>query len=195
MTPTFIHLVRHGNVHNPENVIYGRLPGFFLSHTGQTEARRLGKHLATKPIRAIYSSPLDRARETATYIAAHHDDVPVTYDDRLLETLFPYEGSKQSAFANWNFYADEIIENGGERMEDIAKRMTEMLGEIAQKHRGHHVVAVSHGDPIMITKEHYRNQGNVLLENIHGDTYVPTAHGFLLTFSPDGSTTVVEIEP
>ena len=68
--PTRITLVRHGEVHNPGGVYYGRLPRFGLSDYGRALAVAAGKHLRyTRPV-ALYTSPMLRARETAALITA-----------------------------------------------------------------------------------------------------------------------------
>ena len=69
---TTILLVRHADVHNPADVVYGRLPRFGLSSVGREEATRTAATLAGEPLAAIYSSPQLRARQTAETIAAHH---------------------------------------------------------------------------------------------------------------------------
>src|SRR4051812_3441114 len=61
--------IRHGEVHNPEGVIYAGLPGYGLSDTGRTQAAAMAEALKGLPVTAIYASPLDRAVETATLIA------------------------------------------------------------------------------------------------------------------------------
>src|SRR5688572_20018142 len=68
-----VHLVRHGEVANPQRVIYGRLPGFVLSVRGRTEAEQAARRLQEREVGAIYASPLERTVETATIIAAPHE--------------------------------------------------------------------------------------------------------------------------
>src|SRR2546425_801990 len=60
-----LYLVRHGTVYNPESILYRRLPGFVLSEQGRAEAAQAGEFLRHEPLRIIYHSPLERARETA----------------------------------------------------------------------------------------------------------------------------------
>lgn len=82
--PTDVLLVRHGQVRNPNHVVYGHLPGFDLDPTGVSEAHAVGRHLSTLPIARVVSSPLIRAVHTATAIARRHDLAVVT-DERLIE--------------------------------------------------------------------------------------------------------------
>ncbi len=67
---TQISFVRHGHVHNPGAVLYGRLPGFRLDRQGVQDAQRAGRALRGKNITAIFSSPLLRARQTAREVLA-----------------------------------------------------------------------------------------------------------------------------
>lgn len=180
---TTIYLVRHGHVHNPENIFYGRLPGFRLSETGREEATKLGKHLGTKKLAAIYASPLERTKETATFIQTHHPHLSITPDKRLIEVYSPLEGRSFAELAptNWNWFLPEYIARGGETMEAIWDRMHHFLQEAATKHHGEEIAVVSHGDPIMITK--VMASGKPLrFESIRGEGYVETATGIELRF-------------
>lgn len=60
---TTISFVRHGRVHNPRGVIYGRLPNFRLSREGMNDAERAGLQLSSSPLEAVYASPLLRTRQ------------------------------------------------------------------------------------------------------------------------------------
>ena len=70
---TIVHLLRHGEVHNPEGVLYGRLPGYQLSELGRAMAQRIADHLADADIAHVGASPLERAQETAQPIADAHE--------------------------------------------------------------------------------------------------------------------------
>ncbi|MDE0122526.1 MAG: histidine phosphatase family protein [bacterium] len=67
-----VHLVRHGEVHNPRHLVYASLPGFRLSPRGVRQTRQAGCHLAGRPLGAVWSSPLERARQTAENLAVPH---------------------------------------------------------------------------------------------------------------------------
>ena len=69
---TVVHLMRHGEVHNPEGVLYGRLPDYHLSELGKEMAERVADHLSGRDITHVVASPLERAQETAAPIAAAH---------------------------------------------------------------------------------------------------------------------------
>ena len=66
---TVVHLVRHGEVHNPEGILYGRRDGFHLSDLGRQMAEKTAAALASRDITVLRSSPLERARETAAPLA------------------------------------------------------------------------------------------------------------------------------
>jgi broad specificity phosphatase PhoE len=79
--------IRHAQVLNPEGLVYARLPGFRLSEEGRSRAKALAETLASAPVRAIYSGPLDRVAETAAILAAPHG-LSVKRDERLTEWSF-----------------------------------------------------------------------------------------------------------
>ncbi len=79
-----LHLVRHGEVHNPDHIVYADLPGFGLSELGRRQAAETAAHLAGRAVGLVVSSPLQRAIETAGFIAARHG-IGVVVDDRLTE--------------------------------------------------------------------------------------------------------------
>src|ERR1700758_5384497 len=83
-TTAVVHLVRHGEVDNPGGVLYGRLPGFYLSEAGLLVAKAAADFLAGRDITAVRSSPLERALQTAEPIAAEFG-LPIVTDGRLIE--------------------------------------------------------------------------------------------------------------
>ena len=90
-TTTVIHLLRHGEVHNPEGILYGRLPNFHLSERGRQMAELAAKWFTGRDIAVLYSSPLERARETAEPISAAFG-LPITVDERLVEAANHFQG-------------------------------------------------------------------------------------------------------
>lgn len=149
MNPTQIFLVRHGQVHNPENILYGRLPGFRLSATGRAEAERVARLLRSHPLAAVFSSPLERALETAHAIARLHPGLDVRSTERLTEVYTPFEGRS----------AIEADARGGdvytgcaapfEQPRDIVERGRRFFQQVRESYPGRPVVAVSHGDVIV----------------------------------------------
>jgi broad specificity phosphatase PhoE len=192
---TTIYLVRHGDVYNPQQVLYERLPGFPLSDLGRTQAHALGKFLSTKSLRALYASPLERTQETARIISSYHRDLTVIPEERIIEVSTPARGRKMEELAreNWNFYKKEHIEAGGERLSDIWRRMRHMFAEVRKKHAGQEIALVSHGDPIMISQLKHRGH-RLSMRAIRGNEYVPTAKGFAFVFDSFGAVEVSKLE-
>ena len=79
---TTVHLLRHGEVYNPQGVLYGRLPGYFLSDLGLEMADRAASALANRDIATVISSPMERAQQTAAPIAKTHR-VEIRHEFRL----------------------------------------------------------------------------------------------------------------
>lgn len=192
---TTIHLVRHGEVHNPQQIFYGRIPGYVLSENGIQQVHRLGKHLQHNKIKKIYASPLDRTKQTAQIIAEYFPEIKIVHDERLIEVGSPTEGQLLHTLSghNFNFYHDKYRGNG-ETINDIVERMTRAIDEFATIHTGEEIIAVSHGDPIMITRTHYGRKEKVEFAHLRSDAYIETAHGITLTFEHD-TVTVSDIIP
>jgi len=154
--PTRIYLVRHGEVHNPEKVLYGRLPGFRLSERGQKQAAMVAEFLGhpKRDIVAIVASPLQRAQETAAPIAAEYG-LPVQSDDRLIEAGNVFEGTTVGAHPaqllnpkHWPKFKNPFKPSWGEPYAEQAARLMDVIGDVRQKYAGHDVVIVSHQSPI-----------------------------------------------
>ncbi len=151
---TIVHLMRHGEVHNPDGILYGRLPGFRLSDTGRTQAQLVGDTLADHDIAAVFASPLQRAQETATPIAAAHDLTIRTNDD-LIEADNQFEGLKVSVGdgalgkpRHWAKLRDPFTPSWGEPYLQIAHRMLSAVNVARDAAPGHEVVCVSHQLPV-----------------------------------------------
>jgi len=153
-----VHLVRHGKVENPGNVIYGRLPGFHLSELGRKQAASAAGRLAAVEIGAIWSSPLERAQETAAIIGAGHD-VQIRTDERLIESGTTLEGvgrtlkSFLTTPAKWWSLRAPWRPSWGESFVEIRSRMEEAIGEaMAAVPGGNDVVIVSHETPVLVAR-------------------------------------------
>ncbi len=145
---THIHFVRHGEVLNPQGVFYGRLPHFGLSAEGRRQAEAAGRFLSGRPIIAIYSSPVLRARQTARAIAAVHPALTVHTSQLLSEVHVPIEGLPlaEGIARNWDLYTGNKPPH--ETVDDILRRMLRFVSTVRKRHAGREVVAVTHGDPI-----------------------------------------------
>ena len=151
---TAVHLVRHGEVHNPDGILYGRLPGFGLSETGRTQARRVAEHLAPADVAALFVSPMQRAQETAVPIAEKLGVDPVT-EDRLIEAANGFEGQhvgvgdgalRRPEF--WPLLRNPFRPSWGEPYLEIAHRMLGAAHRARAAAAGHEAVCVSHQLPI-----------------------------------------------
>jgi broad specificity phosphatase PhoE len=141
--------MRHGEVHNPAKILYGRMSGFYLSDAGIKQAQAAGDWLADKPIKAIYSSPMERARQTAAIVAQRHESLAPSTDKRILEVHTPYEGrpTEELAAMGWDLYTGN--EPPYESPAMVLKRVLQFFAYVAVKHQGDSVVAVAHGDVLV----------------------------------------------
>ncbi|HWG64478.1 MAG TPA: histidine phosphatase family protein [Streptosporangiaceae bacterium] len=155
---TIVHLLRHGEVYNPRGILYGRLPGYHLSEEGRLMAKAAASFLAGRDIRILWSSPLDRALETAAPLAAQFR-LDVETDDRLIEPSNHFEGTTFGVGsgalrkpANWRYLYDPFRPSWGEPYSDIAERMLSVMADAARAARGGEAVCVSHQLPIWVAR-------------------------------------------
>jgi len=150
-----IHLVRHGEVHNPEGVLYGRLPNFGLSDLGHKMALAAAEDLKAqgRRIAAIYCSPLQRTRESARPISKIFGLDPIA-DERFIEPTNVFEGTRLSASRLavrphlWRHFRNPNRPSWGEPYRDVASRMLEAMREANDSVASGDVVVVSHQMPI-----------------------------------------------
>jgi broad specificity phosphatase PhoE len=157
-TITVVHLVRHGEVENPDGVLYGRRPGYHLSDLGRQMADRVAEHLADRDIRYVVSSPLERAQETATPIAKSHS-LDIVTDERLIEAANVFEGKMFGVGdgalrrpGNWRYLTNPFRPSWGEPYIEQVVRMMGALSTARNAARGHEAVAVSHQLPIWVVR-------------------------------------------
>jgi broad specificity phosphatase PhoE len=152
---TVVHLLRHGEVHNPEGVLYGRLDGYHLSDLGHEMARTVADHLADHDVTVVVASSLQRAQETATPIAEAHG-IPITTDDRVIEAGNSFEGTRVAGMKprdflaprNWSKLTNPLTPSWGEPYAQIAQRTLAAIHDARVAARGHEAVIVSHQLPI-----------------------------------------------
>ena len=135
-------------VHNPQGVFYGRLPRYSLSTEGHQQAEAVAWFFADRPLAAIYSSPMLRARQTAQAVAARHPRLRVHIHRLLNEVHVPIQGLplSEGIARGWDLYTGN--QPPFERVEDIFSRMLRFTAAVRQRHAGQEVLAVTHGDPI-----------------------------------------------
>ncbi|KMO76879.1 Glucosyl-3-phosphoglycerate phosphatase [Mycolicibacterium chlorophenolicum] len=153
-TKTVVHVMRHGEVHNPDKILYGRLPDYHLSERGQAQAKAVADWLAARDITHVVASPLERAQETAAPIAARHGLVVGT-DDELIESANVFQGQRVSPGdgalrdpRNWWHLRNPRTPSWGEPYTEIAARMTRAVRRAVVKASGHEAVCVSHQLPV-----------------------------------------------
>lgn len=155
---TVVHVMRHGEVDNPDGVLYGRRPGYHLSPLGRQMADRVAEHLSGRDITHVVASSLERAQETATPIAKTFG-LEVGTDDRLIEAMNIFEGKTFGVGdgalrkpANWKYLTNPFRPSWGEPYVDQVVRMMAALGAARDAARGHEAVCVSHQLPIWIIR-------------------------------------------
>lgn len=179
-----VHLVRHGEVRNPDGLVYGDLPGFGLSEEGRAQAHRAAARLAAYPLTAIWSSPLQRALQTAEAIAASHH-LPVKVDPDLIEwrlntwTGIPWSDLADRRPGELETYLQNPIglDFAAESLEALAARVAGVIVRIAHDDGGD-LAVVAHQDPLQAARLHLLGQS---LINLHIDK--------------PGHTSVISLEP
>ena len=149
--------LRHGQAeNNTKRILAGRTEGVPLTKIGIEQAEKIGKYLKPLDISAIYSSPIERADNTAK-IVAESNSIDYKLDERLIEldmgkfTSMPYD----EIFAEYGnvflkFYSNDpiISEHNVETFPHVQKRVMDMLDYIIKKHDQENVLLVTHMDPI-----------------------------------------------
>jgi len=193
-----VHVCRHGQVYNPEGILYSRLPGFHLSDAGRAMADQLGAHFADLPVTHLRTSPLERAQETMTPIAARHADVPVVVDDRLIEAASSMQGQAKGPGslrllkpANWRFFLK--ADGWGEGFKPMADRTTAAIVDAGlAAGPGGQAILVSHQAPIWCARR--LAEGKSLL-NIPATRQCALASVTTFAVTPDGDISFVGYEP
>ena len=151
-----LHLVRHGEVHNPRRVLYGRLPGYGLSTDGRRMARQAAEfvHGLDRPLSALIASPLQRTRESAEPFTELFGIEPVI-DERVIEPTNVFEGRRMVRALlnpwNWRHLRRPALPSWGEPYNDVIARMNKAMTEAWGSVDGGDVVIVSHQLPIWVT--------------------------------------------
>jgi broad specificity phosphatase PhoE len=151
-----LHLVRHGEVHNPTRVLYGRLPNFRLSSAGRVMTRQAADyvHDLGRPVTALVSSPLQRARESAEPFTELFGIEPVVTED-VIEPTNVFEGRRMKRALlnplNWRHLARPEIPSWGEPYAQVVERMQRAMNRVWDAVPSGDVVIVSHQLPIWVT--------------------------------------------
>jgi broad specificity phosphatase PhoE len=157
-TTTIVHLVRHGEVANPDGILYGRIRGFNLSEDGQLMAKAAADFMAGRDVTVLRSSPLDRAVQTAEPIAAQLG-LPIEIDKRLIEPWNHFEGLNVGVGdgslrdpRHRIYLRNPFRPSWGEPYKEVAARVLAAVTDAARAASGHEAVCVSHQLPIWVTR-------------------------------------------
>lgn len=160
MSRTLVHLMRHGEVHNPDGILYGQLPGYHLSDLGQAMASSVAVWFRAHnaDLRQIVASPLERAQETARPISDEFG-VPITTDPRVIEGGSRLQGlaiSKNPALLAspkyWKLLRNPLVPSWGEPYVDQVSRMVDAIRDAKRACAGGEALIVSHQSPIYLTR-------------------------------------------
>ena len=188
--PTTLFLVRHAVTAQTGPVLSGRTPGIDLSDTGREQAAATAARLADLPIAAVYASPIERTRQTAEAIAAHHP-IEVRVLDGVLEADYgEWTGGKLEDLAKTDLW--KVVQRApsrarfpdGESIAEMQTRTVAALEGLVHQHPGEMVVVVSHADPIKSVIAHYTGVHLDLFQRIA----VSPASVTVLNIGPHGVT-------
>ena len=155
---TVVHLMRHGEVFNPDGVLYGRLPGYHLSDLGRQMADLVAETFSGHDITHLVASPLERAQETAAPFAALLG-LPIQADRRLIEAENHFQGLTFGVGdgslrhpEHWRYLVNPLRPSWGEPYRLQANRVLAALGDARDAARGHEAMLVSHQLPVWVTR-------------------------------------------
>lgn len=187
---TQVLMTRHADVHNPKEIVYGRLPRFGLSQLGRSQSKEVADFLRDKGITQLYASPRLRARQTARVIGEKVGDPPMHISRLIDEVLTGHQGKSNTIHKDINFY-EKPADPADETIAMIADRMYRFLQQIRRWHPGETVVAVSHADPIMILRTKVLGEP-LRPENLKGKYYPTKCSITQFTFQSGSDTPEVE---
>jgi broad specificity phosphatase PhoE len=151
---TTFYLIRHGTNDVLPRALAGRMPGTHLNAAGRAEAERASERLKSKPIRHIFSSPMERARETAEPLARALN-LPVQISEAINEVDFgDWQGAEMTALRDqeewhrWVKFRSGLRLPRGEMMVNIQARVISEMIRLKEQFASEHVALFSHGDPI-----------------------------------------------
>jgi broad specificity phosphatase PhoE len=155
---TVVHLLRHGEVHNPQGILYGRLAGYSLSELGTKMATRVADALADREVSHMVASPLERAQETARPVAERLG-LDITTDRRVIEAGNHFEGRSFGVGdgalrrpSSWWYLRNPWKPSWGEPYKQVVERMLAAMADARDAARGDEALVVTHQLPIWITR-------------------------------------------
>jgi broad specificity phosphatase PhoE len=161
---TIVHLLRHGEVHNPSGVLYGRSEGYHLSELGQQMAEQVAGTIKDRDITHLVASPLERAQETAQPLADARG-LEIVTDERVIESTNVFVGQRFGKTVRplrrpsaWRYLWNPFRPSWGEPYKDLVARMMAAVDDARDAASGHEAVVVSHQLPIWITRLHVEHR-------------------------------------
>lgn len=154
---TKIFFLRHGEVYNPQNILYGRLPNFGLSENGAVQIKASADFFQKQNLAVIYASPMQRTQESAKIIG-DATKVKILTSDLLNEIDIIHQGISLKKYHDQiqrHLYEKKYLDKGQESIEEITRRMDTFVRTAKKEHENQNILAVSHGDPIMILRSYH----------------------------------------
>jgi broad specificity phosphatase PhoE len=155
---TVVHLLRHGEVHNPTGILYGQSAGYHLSERGRAMAQRVADVIGDRDITQVWASPLERAQETAQPLAQRLG-LEIVTDERLIESGNAFQGERFAGAmtllqrpSTWRYLWNPFRPSWGEPYKALVARMTAAVNDAHAAAEGHEAVVVSHQLPIWVTR-------------------------------------------
>ena len=154
-----IHLVRHGEVDNPERILYGTLDGYGLTARGHEMATAVAEYLVDFPVSRIVSSPLQRTRETAGPLV-EKTGLPLDVDERVIEGDNAFQGTRVTAKRLlgtprlWPLLRNPLRPSWGEPYKNIVARMMEAIDDACASVEAGDVAVFTHQLPIWMVHSH-----------------------------------------
>lgn len=192
MTATTLVLLRHATTPTTGRRLGGRKPGFHLDARGRLQAEAAARRLAPLPVSAVYASPMERTRETATPVARTHglrvriepgiNEVDYgDWTDRSLAQL-----RRRALWRTIQQAPSRVTFPGGESIRAAQQRAVEATERLAAAHRGATIVLVSHADVIKAILAHHLGMGLDLFQRL---VVAPASSSVLLL--PEGAAPAV----
>ncbi|GAB3700465.1 histidine phosphatase family protein [Corynebacterium nasicanis] len=160
MSHTIVHLIRHGEVHNPGRILYGTIPGYHLSSRGRSQAARVARTFEDHDVTYLGASPLQRAQETAEPFA---ETLLLDVDTvaPIVEAGNRFEGLRTKGWRSqlwnpvrWPLMRNPLQPSWGEAYADIAARMMAAVEDTRRRAEGHEAILISHQLPIVMVQRH-----------------------------------------
>ena len=195
---TTFHLIRHASYGLLDHTLGGRSPGHSLNAQGRAEAERLAESMAATKLAAVVSSPLERAQETASAIAARHG-LAVATDPDLSEIDFgDWTGADfrslhaGQAWRAFNSFRSTARIPGGETMLGAQARMVEAVLRLQAAWRDREIAVVSHADPIKAVLAHFLGTPLDLLRRIE---IAPASRSVVVLYDEDAKILALNLPP